>query len=164
MTALYSVGIDLGTTNSVVAYTRLDAELAPGEQPELALLPIPQLVGPNQVESRFSLPSFLYLPREGEVGSLELPGVDDPSSGIAGIYARSQAADNRGRGQELALPQPRRSHRSGVAMAIATGSAKGFRRRLHAAVSDALGRRLAGESPRSAAWGAACRAHGPSVL
>jgi molecular chaperone DnaK (HSP70) len=94
MTALYSVGIDLGTTNSVVAYTRLDAELAPGEQPELALLPIPQLVGPNQVESRFSLPSFLYLPREGEVGSLELPGVDDPSSGIAGIYARSQAADN----------------------------------------------------------------------
>jgi molecular chaperone DnaK (HSP70) len=52
MTALYSVGIDLGTTNSVVAYTRLDAELAPGELPALSLLAIPQLVGPNQIESR----------------------------------------------------------------------------------------------------------------
>ncbi len=94
MTARYFVGIDLGTTNSVVACTRLDAELLPGQTPELNLLPIPQLVGPGQIESRLSLPSFLYLPRNGEVQFLQLPGVDDPASGIAGEYARAQAADN----------------------------------------------------------------------
>lgn len=94
MTAHFSVGIDLGTTNSVVAYTSLDEELRPGEIPEIHLLSIPQLAGPGQIESRESLPSFLYLPREGEVDSLQLEGVDDPAAGIAGTYARSQAADN----------------------------------------------------------------------
>jgi molecular chaperone DnaK (HSP70) len=94
MTAIYSVGIDLGTTNSVIAYTRLDQTLEPGEVPELTLLPIPQIVAPGQVEARMSLPSFLYLPREGEVDLLQLPGVSDPSNGIAGVYARTQAAEN----------------------------------------------------------------------
>lgn len=94
MTAHFSVGIDLGTTNSVVAYTSLDEELRPGEIPEIHLLSIPQLAGPGQIETRESLPSFLYLPREGEVGSLQLEGVDDPAAGVAGTYARSQAADN----------------------------------------------------------------------
>jgi molecular chaperone DnaK (HSP70) len=94
MTAKYSVGIDLGTTNSVVAYTSLDTELKPGETPELHLLPIPQFVGPGQIESRESLPSFLYLPRPAEVASLQLPGIEDTANGIAGVYARSQAADN----------------------------------------------------------------------
>ncbi len=94
MTARFSVGIDLGTTNSVVAYARLDGELLPGQTPALSLLPIPQFVGPGQIESRMSLPSFLYLPRDGEIDSLQLPGVDDPASGVGGVYARSQAADN----------------------------------------------------------------------
>jgi molecular chaperone DnaK (HSP70) len=94
MTAIYSVGIDLGTTNSVIAYTRLDQPLTQGEVPQLSLLPIPQIVAPGQVEARLSLPSFLYLPREGEIDLLELPGVPDPASGIAGVYARSQAAEN----------------------------------------------------------------------
>lgn len=94
MTARYSIGIDLGTTNSVVAYTSLNADLRLGQTPELTLLQIPQLVGPNQVESRSSLPSFLYLPRPGEVDSLQLPGVGDTSQGVAGAFARSQAAEN----------------------------------------------------------------------
>jgi len=94
MTAHFSVGIDLGTTNSVVAFTSLDEELRPGEIPEIHLLSIPQFAGPGQVESRESLPSFLYLPREGEVDSLQLEGVDNPAAGVAGTYARSQAADN----------------------------------------------------------------------
>ncbi len=94
MSARYSVGIDLGTTNSVVAYTRLDVDLLPGQTPTIFLLPIPQIVGPGQMEARFSLPSFLYLPRSGEVSELQLPGVDDPASGVAGVFARTQAADN----------------------------------------------------------------------
>ena len=89
MNAHYSVGIDLGTTNSVVAFTRLDQD-----EPQLELLPIPQLVQPGQIESRQSLPSFLYLPREGEVESLRSSVGDDPASGVAGVFARSQAAEN----------------------------------------------------------------------
>ena len=83
----YCVGIDLGTTNSVIAYAPLtDDRSAGGErsEPSLQLLPIPQLIGPGQIESRLSLPSFLYLPREGEVESLKTPLVDDPAAGIAG--------------------------------------------------------------------------------
>ncbi len=94
MTARYSIGIDLGTTNSLVAFTRLDVELALGETPTLELLPIPQLVGPGQVESRSSLPSFLYLPRDSEVSSSQVGGIEDPARGIAGFHARSQAAEN----------------------------------------------------------------------
>jgi len=60
----FVLGIDLGTTNSVVAYTRLDAEA-----PTLELLPIPQLVAPETVETRTMLPSFLYLATPPEVGS-----------------------------------------------------------------------------------------------
>ena len=93
MSAKYSVGIDLGTTNSVIAYASLSQEGQTSE-PSVKLLPIPQLIGPGQVESLPSLPSFLYLPREAEVTSLTTPLVDDPSSGIAGRYARQQSAEN----------------------------------------------------------------------
>jgi molecular chaperone DnaK (HSP70) len=54
MPATFVIGIDLGTTNSVLAYAPLTAE-----QPPVELLPIPQLVAPGVVESRRSLPSFL---------------------------------------------------------------------------------------------------------
>jgi len=94
MTVRFSVGIDLGTTNSVVAHASLDEGIRPGKLPEIHLLSIPQLSGPGQVESRESMPSFLYLPRAGEVDSLQLAGVENPAAGVAGIHARSQAADN----------------------------------------------------------------------
>ena len=41
----FILGIDLGTTNSVLAYAPLS-----GEQPEVKILPIPQLVAPGVVE------------------------------------------------------------------------------------------------------------------
>ncbi|TWU37369.1 Hsp70 family protein [Novipirellula artificiosorum] len=88
MNARYSVGIDLGTTNSVVAYSPLE------EEADLRLLMIPQLVQPDQVESLSSLPSFLYLPREGEVDSLRTSFGSDPAGGVVGAYARTQAAEN----------------------------------------------------------------------
>lgn len=86
--ARYCVGIDLGTTHSVVAFSPQD------DPSDLRLLSIPQVVGPGQIESRHSLPSFLYLPRDGEVDSLRSSYAEDPARGIAGAYARSQAADN----------------------------------------------------------------------
>src|SRR3954451_21767588 len=51
----YAIGIDLGTTNSVLAYARLGED-----RPQLQLLPIPQLVAAGTVEARKVLPSFLY--------------------------------------------------------------------------------------------------------
>ena len=58
----YVLGIDLGTTNSVVAYASLE-----DEKPAIRQLPIPQLVAPSTVESRTALPSFLYLPIAEEI-------------------------------------------------------------------------------------------------
>ncbi|MCO8121666.1 Hsp70 family protein [Stieleria sp. TO1_6] len=89
----FSIGIDLGTTNSVIAFAPL-ADDPKQTAPAMQLLPIPQLIGPGQIESRDSLPSFLYLPREGELQSLQTPLVSDPENGIVGHYARQQSAEN----------------------------------------------------------------------
>ncbi|TWT96549.1 Hsp70 family protein [Neorhodopirellula pilleata] len=103
----YCIGIDLGTTNSVVAYAAIPTDEIPvrDQSPPIQLLPIPQIVGPGQVESRESLPSFLYLPRDHEFDSLRIDASNlpsgecptsfpDPSEGVVGVYAREQAADN----------------------------------------------------------------------
>jgi molecular chaperone DnaK (HSP70) len=67
----YVVGIDLGTTNSALAYVDTEA----GGDPTLTHLAIPQVVQPGVVEDRPLLPSFLYLPGPNEqpAGSLQLP-------------------------------------------------------------------------------------------
>jgi hypothetical protein len=89
MSAKYVMGIDLGTTNSVLAYAELG-----GEQAQIELLPIPQLVAAGTVESRTALPSFLYLPHEQETsgGAYELPWQSDLKFGV-GEYARRQGAE-----------------------------------------------------------------------
>jgi len=89
MTAQYVVGIDLGTTNSVLAYIPLEAE-----EPEVQLLPIPQLVAPGTVESLGALPSFIYLPSEHEAGkgAFDLPWAKG-SNYVVGEMARRQAAE-----------------------------------------------------------------------
>ena len=70
MSARYVLGIDLGTTNSVLAYLPLEAE-----EPKVQLLPVPQLTAAGTVESRGALPSFVYLASEHEIGgkALDLP-------------------------------------------------------------------------------------------
>ncbi len=85
----YVIGIDLGTTNSVLAYTAIDAE-----QPHVELLPIPQLVAAATVESRTILPSFLYLGagHETAAGSLDLPWAQQRDF-AAGEFARRQGAE-----------------------------------------------------------------------
>jgi molecular chaperone DnaK (HSP70) len=64
----YIVGIDLGTSNTVVAYS------APGKR-QVELFDIEQLVGPGQVAARPLLPSARYHPAAGEInpGELQLP-------------------------------------------------------------------------------------------
>ena len=89
MTFEYVIGIDLGTTNSVAAYSSLDAE-----RPEIGLLAIPQLVAPQTVESRDSLPSFLYVASASEVEnqSFSLPWASGQPF-ATGVAARNLSAE-----------------------------------------------------------------------
>jgi Hsp70 protein len=86
----FVIGIDLGTTNNVLAYAALGAE-----KPDVQLLSIPQLVASGVVESRTTLPSFLYLPTEHELGSgaFALPW-QKKNSVVVGELARRQSAEN----------------------------------------------------------------------
>ena len=87
MPAQYCIGIDLGTTNSVLAF----APLAESEA-LIAVLPIPQLVAPGAIERRLSLPSFLYLAKSLEDPAYQLPGIR-MGVGIVGEYARRIASE-----------------------------------------------------------------------
>ena len=89
MPAQYVIGIDLGTTNSVLAFAPLDED-----QPRLELLPIAQLVASGTTESRGELPSFLYLAAKQEAagGLFDLPWAEDREFAV-GEYARRQAAE-----------------------------------------------------------------------
>ncbi len=86
--ARYAVGIDLGTTNSVLSYVDLAA--SDGEQVSQDVLPVPQLTGPGVVEDRRQLPSFVYLPHADELSADDrrLPWHDDGRF-IVGELARN---------------------------------------------------------------------------
>ncbi len=62
------VGIDLGTTNSALAWID-PAEAEDTSFPPIHTFDIPQLVAPNRVEPRRSLPSFLFLEEGQPVGT-----------------------------------------------------------------------------------------------
>ncbi len=95
--ARYAVGIDLGTTHTVVGFVELarakgDARVA------IQVFAIEQLVAPGQVERRPLLPSFRYHPAEGELAAddlawsrLELP------EGVVGALAQALGGKVPGR-------------------------------------------------------------------
>ena len=85
----FAVGIDLGTTNSVVAYAPLAADSASVE-----LFAIPQLTDVGTTETRHSLPSFMYLAPEHETGegAFDLPWAKDRNF-VVGDFARRRGAE-----------------------------------------------------------------------
>jgi molecular chaperone DnaK (HSP70) len=90
----YLIGIDLGTTNSAVAY--VDTRESPNDadfSSEIRVFEVAQLAGPGEMRAAPLLPSFLYFPTEGEIasGTLSLPWQERPSS-IVGLMARDQGA------------------------------------------------------------------------
>jgi molecular chaperone DnaK (HSP70) len=92
----YLVGIDLGTTNSALAY--VDLARSRSAVPEIQTFPIPQLVAPGEPKARSLLPSFLYLPGPHDLpaGSVALPW--DPNRAYAvGEFARNHGAKVPGR-------------------------------------------------------------------
>jgi molecular chaperone DnaK (HSP70) len=92
----FIVGIDLGTTNSLLAFLDTAAEID-ADAPPVQLLAVPQLVKPGEVAARDRLPSFLYLPAAGEMSaaSLELPW--GRAERVVGELARVRGADVPGR-------------------------------------------------------------------
>ncbi len=93
----YVVGIDLGTTNSALAYA--DTNASEGDEPAPILsLPVPQVGAPNDVVERPLLPSFLYLvsAKEFPSGALELPWKAPPERAV-GVFAREHGAKVPGR-------------------------------------------------------------------
>ncbi|OEZ66334.1 chaperone protein DnaK [Janthinobacterium sp. HH103] len=94
----YLVGIDLGTTNTVVAYAA-----AGDAQAGINLFAIEQLVAPGEVGARPLLPSLRYHPAAGELaaGDLPLPWPQQDGAGVEaavlGAFARQLGAQVPGR-------------------------------------------------------------------
>ena len=96
MESRYIIGVDLGTTNSAVAYVDLSRRTSEGRSVEH--FEIPQLVAPGEFGRAPTLPSFLYLPGPHDLpgGSLTLPW-DATRNYAVGVMAREQGARVPGR-------------------------------------------------------------------
>ncbi len=94
----YVIGIDLGTTNSEIAFAEIVANPDPFAPANVQVLAIPQLAEPGEVREETVLPSFLYLPGAADFppGSTALPWNDNPPS-VVGRLAQKRGADNAGR-------------------------------------------------------------------
>jgi molecular chaperone DnaK (HSP70) len=89
--ARFIVGIDLGTTNCALA----SVDTRKGEDAPIELFDVPQIIAAGQVAVRATLPSFLYLPAQGELpeGALDLP-FGRPGGRLAvGEFARTRGAE-----------------------------------------------------------------------
>jgi molecular chaperone DnaK (HSP70) len=79
----FAVGIDLGTSNTALAYADLEEQ-----DPQVHVFEVPQLVAPASTQERPLLPSHLYLPSQHEALG-EAP--------IVGTFARERGAQVPGR-------------------------------------------------------------------
>src|SRR4051812_31042726 len=96
--ATYVIGIDLGTTNSALAYSEIRADADPFAPANVQLLPVPQLTNPGEVRDEDLLPSFLYLPGASDFpqGSIALPW-DQDRGYVVGRLAQKRGVENTGR-------------------------------------------------------------------
>jgi molecular chaperone DnaK (HSP70) len=85
----YLIGIDLGTTNSVLAY--MDTQSAAVGGSPIRVFPVPQLVAHGEVCTLPTLPSFLYFPTQEELtaGAVCATWDEDPPM-VTGVHAREQ--------------------------------------------------------------------------
>ncbi|MGZ8935717.1 MAG: Hsp70 family protein, partial [Methylobacter sp.] len=88
----YLVGIDLGTTHTVVAFAKTDKT-----DPEIRIFQIEQLVAPGQVAARLLLPSVRYHPAEGELSEADVSFSPSGETAVIGEAARLLGAKTRGR-------------------------------------------------------------------
>lgn len=88
----YLVGIDLGTTHTVVAYIRADKPAS-----TIQIFQIEQLVAPGQVAARALLPSVRYHPAAGELSAADVTFSPAGDSAVIGEAARVLGAKTKGR-------------------------------------------------------------------
>lgn len=90
----FVVGLDLGTTNSAMAYVDTD------EQPRrIRTFAVPQVVAAGQIESRETVPSFHYQPARDEFpsGATRLPWQNSDPGYLVGHFARDHGTQAPGR-------------------------------------------------------------------
>src|SRR6516162_10778284 len=87
MSARFSLGIDLGTSNSAVAVEDFETDRA-------ETIEITQLVGANRIGEKTTLPSALYIPHPEEFpeGALRVPWLAEAGGPIVGHFARDHGA------------------------------------------------------------------------
>src|SRR4030088_2604349 len=87
MSARFSLGIDLGTSNSAVALEDFD-------NGRTAIVEITQLLGPNKIGEKPTLPSALYLPHPEEFPEerLRLPWSQNAGGPLIGHFARDHGS------------------------------------------------------------------------
>jgi hypothetical protein len=87
MNARFSLGIDLGTSNSAIAVADVETD-------ETRIIEIAQILGPNQLGEAPTLASALYVPHNEEFpkGSFPLPWNDAGEPAIVGRFARDHGA------------------------------------------------------------------------
>jgi len=94
----YVIGIDLGTTNSALAYAEVRADADPFAPAHVQRLAIPQLTNPGEVRDEDLLPSFLYLPGSSDfpAGTIGLPW-NEAQTFVVGRLAQKRGVENVGR-------------------------------------------------------------------
>jgi Hsp70 protein len=87
MNARFSLGIDLGTSNSAIAVADLETD-------QTRIVEIAQILGPNQLGETRTLASALYVPHSEEFpeGSFPLPWDAAGEPAIVGQFARDHGA------------------------------------------------------------------------
>jgi len=92
----YLVGIDLGTTHTVVAYAKAD-----NTQQDIQIFQIEQLIAPGQVAARPLLPSVRYHPASGELSEADLAfpsgTPSEAETAVIGEAARLLGSKSKGR-------------------------------------------------------------------
>ncbi len=90
----FLVGIDLGTTHTVVAYAAIHGD---HKTADIQIFPIEQLVAPGQVAARPLLPSVRYHPAEGELSAADVSFSPAGEAAVIGEAARVLGAKTKGR-------------------------------------------------------------------
>ena len=88
----YLVGIDLGTTHTVVAYSKANEKNA-----AIEIFLVEQLVAPGQVAARPLLPSVRYHPAIGELSADDISFSPAGETAVIGEAARVLGAKSKGR-------------------------------------------------------------------
>ena len=121
-----NIGIDLGTTNSALAYID-PAEAEDADFPPIHILPIPQHVRKDAIEPQRTLPSFLYL------------GDDQIVHGrLCARAGRAGPDQDRALGEIVAVESGRRPHGEDPAVGRAGSRTRAVASRSFRAIPEAL--------------------------